>query len=67
MKVRKNLEAVFLAVAFVAVPASFAAGKVQDMHAAKAAAIAAAAAETHVPVVVVTGHRLSAAEKLAQN
>ncbi len=67
MKVRKNLEAVFLAVAFVAVPVSFAAEKVQDLHAAKAARIAAAAAEANVPVVVVTGHRLSAAEKLALN
>lgn len=67
MKVRKNLEAVFLAAAFVAVPASFAAEKVQDLHTAKAAKIVAAAADAKVPVVVVTGHRLSAAEKLALN
>lgn len=67
MKVRKNLEAVFLAAAFVAVPASFAAEKVQVMHAAKTVKAAAVVADASVPVVVVTGHRLSAEEKAALN
>jgi hypothetical protein len=67
MKVRKNLEAVFLAAAFVAVPASYAAEKVQVLHAAKAVHVAPLAADAAMQVVVVKGHRLSAAEKAALN
>jgi hypothetical protein len=67
MKVRKNLEAVFLAVAVVAVPASYAVEKVQVLHAAKTVQAAPVAADAAMQVVVVTGHRLSAAEKAALN
>jgi nucleoside-diphosphate-sugar epimerase len=67
MKIRKNLEAVFLVAAIVAVPASYAAEKVQVLHAAKTAHVAPAALEANMQVVVVTGHRLSAAEKAALN
>jgi hypothetical protein len=67
MKVRKNLEAVFLAAAIVAVPASYAAEKVPMFRAAKAVAAAPVAIDANIPVVVVTAHRLSAAEKAAIN
>jgi hypothetical protein len=65
MKIRKNLEAVFLVAAIVAVPASYAAEKVQVLHAAKTAHVAPVALDAKMQVVVVTGHRLSAAEKAA--
>jgi hypothetical protein len=64
MKIRKNLEAVFLIAAIITVPASFAAEK---LHAVKNARIAAAATDPNMQVVVITGHRLSAAEKAALN
>jgi nucleoside-diphosphate-sugar epimerase len=67
MKIRKNLEAVFLVAAIVAVPASYAADKVQVLHAAKTAHVAPAAVDANMQVVVVTGHRLSAAGKAALN
>ncbi len=67
MKVRKNLEAVFLAAAFVAVPASYAAEKVHALHAVKTMQAAPAAADAAMQVVVVKGHRLTAAEKAALN
>jgi hypothetical protein len=67
MKIRKNLEAVFLIAAIIAVPASFAADKVQDLHAAKTLHVAPVATDAKLPVVVVTGHRLTAAEKAALN
>jgi hypothetical protein len=67
MKVRKNLEAVFLAAAFVAVPASYAAEKVQVLHAAKTVHAAPLAADATMQVVVVKGHRLTAEEKAALN
>jgi uncharacterized membrane protein len=67
MKIRKNLEAVFLIAAIISVPASFAAEKVQVLHAAKTTQVAPGATDAKLPVVVVTGHRLSAAEKAALN
>ncbi|MGZ5201925.1 MAG: hypothetical protein ACXWC4_19370 [Telluria sp.] len=67
MKVRKNLEAVFLAAAFVAVPASYAAEKFQVLHAVQTVQAAPVAADASMQVVVVKGHRLSAAEKAALN
>jgi hypothetical protein len=67
MKIRKNLEAVFLAAAIVAVPASYAAEKVPAFHAAKAVQVEPLVAGANMPVVVVKGHRLSAAEKAALN
>ena len=66
MKVRKNLEAVFLAAAFVAVPASYAAEKVQVLHTTRTVQ-AEVAADAAMQVVVVKGHRLSAQEKAALN
>lgn len=67
MKVRKNLEAVFLAAAVVAVPASYAAEKVQLLHATRTVHVAPSAADAGMQVVVVKGHRLSAEEKAALN
>jgi hypothetical protein len=67
MKVRKNLEAVFLAIAVVAVPASYAAEKVQVLHAVKSAQAVQVADDAAMQVVVVKGHRLTAAEKAALN
>lgn len=67
MKIRKNLEAVFLVAAVIAVPASYAAEKVPAFGAAKAVAAAPVAAQAKMQVVVVKGHRLSAAEKAALN
>jgi membrane-bound lytic murein transglycosylase MltF len=67
MKVRKNLEAVFLIAAIIAVPASFAAEKVQNLHAAKTVQLAPVASDASMQVVVVKGHRLSAAEKAGLN
>lgn len=67
MKIRKNLEAVFLVAAIVTVPASFAADRVHDLHAAKTAQAAPVAADTKMQVVVVKGHRLTAAEKAQLN
>ena len=67
MKVRKNLEAVFLAAAFVAVPASYAAEKISVLHAVQTVQAAPVAAGASMQVVVVKGHRLSAAEKAALN
>jgi hypothetical protein len=65
MKVRKNFEAVFLAAAIVAVPASYAAEQVPVLRAAKVMQAGSVAADARMPVVVVTAHRLSAAEKAA--
>ncbi|GAB3431079.1 hypothetical protein NX773_12510 [Massilia solisilvae] len=67
MKIRKNLEAVFLVAAIVTVPASFAADRVQELHAARTAQAAPVAADAKMNVVVVKGHRLSAAEKAQLN
>jgi hypothetical protein len=63
MKIRKNLEAVFLVAAIVTVPASFAAEKVQALHAARSVQAAPLAGNANMQVVVIKGHRLSAAEK----
>lgn len=67
MKIRKNLEAVFLVAAFIAVPASYAAAKVPTFGAAKAVVAAPVATDAKMAVVVVKGHRLSAEEKAALN
>ena len=67
MKVRKHLEAVFLVVAFVAVPASYATEKVQVLHATRTVEVAPTVADAGMQVVVVKGHRLSAEEKAARN
>jgi hypothetical protein len=66
MKIRKNFEAVFLIAAIVTVPASFAAEKVLALHAAHSALIAPVAT-ANMQVVVIKGHRLSAAEKASLN
>jgi hypothetical protein len=70
MKLRKNLEAAFLVAAVVANFASYAVASAQagvPVRAAAHAAPAAQAVDQKVPVVVVTAHRLSAAEKAALN
>ncbi|TFW35666.1 hypothetical protein [Massilia horti] len=67
MKIRKNLEAVFLAAALVGTFASYATAKVPAMRAAKAAAVNSVALQADMPVVVIKGQRLTAAEKAALN
>ena len=66
MKLRKNLEAVFLVAAVVTNFASYAVASAQAPEAVRAAP-AAAVIDQKVPVVVVKAHRLSAAEKAALN
>ena len=61
MKVRKNLEAVFIAAAFVTTFAAYATAQVPAVR----AAAPAAAADTKMAVVVVKAKRLTAAEKAA--
>ena len=63
MKVRKNLEAVFLAAAVLATFATYATA---DESAIYTAAPIAAATTTNMQVVVIKGHRLTAAEKARQ-
>jgi hypothetical protein len=67
MKVRKNLEAVFLAAAVVANFANYAVAKVPAVQAGKPAQAVALVADQPMQVVVVKGHRLTAAEKAALN
>jgi hypothetical protein len=66
MKLRKNLEAVFLVAAVVANFAGYAAASAQANEPVKAVQ-AAQAVDQAMPVVVVKAHRLSAAEKAALN
>jgi hypothetical protein len=70
MKLRKNLEAVFLVAAVVTNFASYAVASAQApdvVRFAPAAAVANPAVNQKMPVVVVKAHRLSAAEKAALN
>jgi hypothetical protein len=62
MKVRKNLEAVFLAAAFVTTFAAYATAEVPVLRTE-----ASAVADTKMAVVVVKAKRLTAAEKAALN
>ncbi|ALK96624.1 hypothetical protein AB595_18635 [Massilia sp. WF1] len=66
MKLRKNLEGLFIVAAVVTNFASYAVASAQAPDAVRAAP-AAAAVNPKVPVVVVKAHRLSAAEKAALN
>jgi hypothetical protein len=63
MKVRKNLEAVFLAAAVLATFATYAIADEPVRFAAAPAAASAVAADSTMQVVVIKGHRLTAAEK----
>ncbi|NHZ93463.1 hypothetical protein F2P45_31340 [Massilia sp. CCM 8733] len=65
MKVRKNLEAVFLAASVMVTFAAYATADV-PVRAHAAPASAAALADSNMTVVVVSAKRLSAAEKAAQ-
>ncbi|NHZ34255.1 hypothetical protein [Massilia rubra] len=65
MKVRKNLEAVFLAATVMVTFAAYATADV-PVRATAAPAHAAAVADSTMTVVVVSAKRLSAAEKAAQ-
>lgn len=65
MKVRKNLEAVFLAATVMVTFAAYATADV-PVRAAAAPAHAALVADSNVTVVVVSAKRLTAAEKAAQ-
>jgi hypothetical protein len=66
MKLRKNLEAVFLVAAVVTNFASYAVASAQAPEPVKTVQ-AAQAVNPNMPVVVVKAHRLSAAEKAALN
>lgn len=66
MKLRKNLEAVFLVAAVVANFAGYAVASAQAREPLRTVH-AAQAADQAIPVVVVKAHRLSAAEKAALN
>jgi hypothetical protein len=65
MKVRKNLEAVFLVAAVVATFATYAMAAEPVRHAAAPMAANAVVSDAPMQVVVIKGHRLSAAEKAA--
>lgn len=65
MKIRKNLEAVFLVAALLGTFASYATAKVPAMLAAKSAAASSVSLQAAMPVVVIKGQRLTAAEKAA--
>jgi hypothetical protein len=67
MKIRKNLEAVFLAAAVMAIFASFATANVTTAAVAKHAQPTLVASATPMQVVVIKGHRLSATEKARAN
>ena len=61
MKVRKNIEAVFLAAAVMATFATYATADVPAFRSAPAAT----AADSHMQVVVIKAKRLTAVEKAA--
>lgn len=70
MKVRKNLEAVFLAAAVMATFAAYATAEVPAMRAAKpvaAVAVDAVSTDPNMAVITVSAKRLTAAEKAALN
>ena len=67
MKLRKNLEAVFLVAAVMATFASYATADVPARRAAAPAVVSAPVADSAMQVVVIKGHRLSAAEKAQLN
>lgn len=62
MNIRKNAEAIFLAAAFMGVTAAYATADVPRPRPAQPAQLTAAA-DSNMQVVVITGKRLSAAEK----
>jgi flagellar basal body rod protein FlgF len=65
MKFRQNLEAVFLAAAVLGACASYATAKERAIEVAQTGTVSAVAADANMPVVVIKGQRLSAAEKAA--
>ena len=65
MKVRKNLEAVFLAAAIATTFAAYATAQAPAKRAP--APVAAASTEGKMPVVVIKAKRLTAAEKAAMS
>jgi hypothetical protein len=67
MKVRKNLEAVFIAASVMATFAAYATADVPVRFTAQPAVVAQAASDVPMQVVVIKGERMSDAEKAAQN
>lgn len=65
MKIVKNFEALFLATAALATFASYATADDQARFVAAPAAVSAVATDNTMQVVVIKGHRLTAAEKAA--
>ena len=66
MKVRKNLEAVFIAAAVMTTFAAYATAEVPVHFHTKPAVVTQAAANGAMQVVVIKAQRMSAAEKAAQ-
>jgi hypothetical protein len=66
MKVRKNFEAIFVVAAVLATVATYASAHVPAQAIAAPAAVKAVASEQPMQVVVIKGHRLTAAEKAKQ-
>lgn len=67
MNIRKNAEAIFLAAAIIGTFASYATASEPAHFVAAPVAAKAVASDSAMQVVVIKGHRLSAAEKLALN
>ena len=67
MNIRKNAEAIFLAAAIIGTFASYATASEPVHFVAAPVAAKALASDSTMQVVVIKGHRLSAAEKLALN
>lgn len=65
MKVRKNLEAVFIAAAVLATFASYATANNSVVYRAAPTVAATAAVQAPMQVVVIKGQRLTAAQKAA--
>jgi predicted cation transporter len=66
MKVRKNFEAIFVVAAILATVVTYASAHVPAAPIAQPVAVKAVAAEPAMQVVVIKGHRLTAAEKAKQ-
>jgi predicted cation transporter len=66
MKVRKNFEAIFVVAAVLATVATYASARVPAQAVAAPVAVKAVASEQKMQVVVIKGHRLTAAEKAKQ-
>ncbi len=67
MNILKNMEIIFVATTVLVTAMSFATAGVPTFHASKNAQLTAAISDAKMQVVVITGKRLSAAEKAQTN